>query len=154
MIIKIAFTILCLVPFLNFVLFILTCIFANVYRSSLAIHDANLSKVKDPFKRMTFDPEVCFNMGCDYYFLTIELKCTLLLTSELQGILINYQENVSDRLKLRKERGKTNVMIYNANFWASYNYYQKWKVYHYSPLAFSLTTLIIINVVFIVFILA
>ena len=38
-------------------------------------------------------------------------------------------------------------MVYNANFWASYNYYDKWKVYHYSPLAFSLILATISNVI-------
>jgi len=85
MIIKIAFAILCLIPFLNFLVFIFTCIFAYVYRASLGVHESNTSKLKDPFKRMTFDPEVCFNMGCDYYFLTIELKCTFTIKYRIVG---------------------------------------------------------------------
>lgn len=53
----------------------MSAIFAYVYWASLKIHEKNLSKIADPFKKMTFNPEVCFNMGCDYYFFTIELKC-------------------------------------------------------------------------------
>lgn len=29
----------------------------------------------DPFKKMTFDPELCYTMNCDYYLFNIELKC-------------------------------------------------------------------------------
>lgn len=66
---------------------------------------------------------------------------------EPEVFITNYQENVSERLKLRKERGKTNIMIYNTNFWASYNYFEKWKVYHYSPFAFSLIMATISNTI-------
>ncbi len=45
------------------------------------------------------------------------------MDAELDGFMLNYQKNVSERLYLRKERGKTNIMIYNHNFWASYNYF-------------------------------
>lgn len=78
-------------PFINTVPLVFTCFFACVYRASLIIHEKNTEKNKDPFRNMTFDPEVCFNMGCDYYFLTIELKCILIFILELEGILINYQ---------------------------------------------------------------
>ena len=44
-------------------------------------------------------------------------------------------------------------MIYNASFWASYNYFEKWKVYHYSPFAFSIITATIFNAICIVLIL-
>lgn len=30
---------------------------------------------------------------------------------------------MSTRLNLRKERGTTSLMVYNANFWASFNYF-------------------------------
>lgn len=55
-------------------------------------------------------------MGCDYYFFNIELK-------ELEGFSLNYQQNVSTRLNLRKERGVTSLMIYNSTFWACYGHF-------------------------------
>ena len=75
LIIKIIFVILCVIPLLNVIPFLLSAFFAYFYWASLRIHQMNMHKISDPFRRMTFDPEVCFNMGCDYYFFTIELKC-------------------------------------------------------------------------------
>lgn len=48
--------------------------YACTYWCSLRVHRQNLSLVADPFKKMTFDPELCYAMGCDYYFFNIELK--------------------------------------------------------------------------------
>lgn len=75
-IIEIGFVLLCVVPFANVVPLLFAAVFAYVYWASLKIYELNLAKIKDPFRKMTFNPEVCFNMGCDYYFFTIELKCT------------------------------------------------------------------------------
>ena len=96
----------------------------------------------DPFKKMTFDPELCYSMGCDYYFFNIELK-------NLEGFSLNYQENMGDRLNLKKERGKTSLMVYNANFWASYSYFENWKMTHYAPLIVSFFVASFANLIFV-----
>ena len=57
---------------------------ACVYCMSLRVHESNQRLVADPFKKMSFDSELCYTMGCDYYFFNIELK-------ELEGFSLNYQ---------------------------------------------------------------
>lgn len=68
---------LCFIPFINVFPLVITSIFAYTYWASLKVYARNQALVQDPFKRMTFDPQVCFNMGCDYYFFTIELRCNM-----------------------------------------------------------------------------
>ena len=51
-------------------------------------------------------------------------------------------------LSLREERGKANFLIYNGNFWASFNHFGKWKQFHITLLLLSLVVTPVVNVFF------
>ena len=83
---KLLFFLSCLIPILNVVPLLLTAFFAFTYWKSVQIHNQNVASVRDPCKKMTFDPEMCFSLGCDYYFFNITLNCTFTLNQNFKDL--------------------------------------------------------------------
>jgi hypothetical protein len=51
-------------------------------------------------------------------------------------------------MKLREERGKANFLIYNGNFWSSYQHFGKWKHKHIGFMGLSLGFAVASNLIF------
>lgn len=69
--------VLALVPVVDLLTVVVAIYACCVYWSCLATHSWNCEKVPDPFKNMTFYPELCIRLDRDYYWLSMQLNGTL-----------------------------------------------------------------------------
>ncbi len=63
-----------LLPIINIFLFIYLVVVFTKYKKGLTIYKANQRKVLNPMKNMKYDPEKCYQMKKNFYFITLNFK--------------------------------------------------------------------------------